>query len=261
MAFITLFAFISSIADIVHGGREIQAGWACVYALIAALGCIAIATIQWKLAKKTKSPLLEVDTKNWLVDGALSIAVAVAFLIAILLTGTRFAYLLPYADPGVVIVLVLLSSPIPAMIIRDNWNQLLGRAPDQMHQEKAREAIASALSPASAASTNIRMQQIGRFTYVQVYVLRDSEIDGGIEGLDRCRDQIAKALEGEFDNLALDVVFTRDRRWIAASVGNSKTPAPDLQVSTLTNSTVSDARDASEGNEKDTSPNDDPSDA
>jgi predicted Co/Zn/Cd cation transporter (cation efflux family) len=221
MAFITLFALVSAIDVAVHGGREVQAGWASIYAAIAAIGCFAIAVTQWVLASKTKSPLLAVDWKNWLVDGLLSIAVAVAFIIAFLLTGTRYAHLLPYADPAVVIVLVLLSLPIPVKIIRDNWNQLVGRAPDRQFQGRAREAVASALSDASVIETKIRMQQIGRFTYVQLYVICGGELDGGLEEFDQCRSAVSEALAGEFDRLALDVVFTRDPHWVAVSVGNA----------------------------------------
>jgi cation diffusion facilitator family transporter len=222
MGFISLFALVSSIADAMHGGREVHAGWASIYAVIAATGCFAIAFAQQKLARRIHSPLIEVDAKNWLVDGLLSIAVAVAFFLAVFLSGTRLAHLLPYADPMVVIVLVLLSLPIPATIIRDNWNQLIGKAPGEALQERAREAAAEALSLEAAAEIKMRMQQIGRYTYVQLYVVCVSEPDGGIAALDRCRDVVKRALSGEFDHLAMDIVFTRDSRWVAVSVGNGE---------------------------------------
>lgn len=219
MAFVTLFALVSAIMVVVEGGREVQAGWASIYAVIAAVGCFAIASSQWVLASKTSSPLLEVDAKNWLVDGVLSLAVAVAFIIAFCLAGTQYAHFLPYADPVVVIVLVLASLPIPAKIVRDNWNQLLGRAPDVTLQERARNAVASAFHDATEVQSNIRIQQIGRFTYVQLYVVCDDEHDWGLGEFDARRTAVAESLASEFEHLAFDVVFTRDPRWIAVSVG------------------------------------------
>jgi predicted Co/Zn/Cd cation transporter (cation efflux family) len=161
MAFISLFAVVSAVIVIVDGGREVSAGWAIVYAGVAATGCFAIALSQSKLAHRTKSPLLKVDTQNWLIDGILSVSVAVAFLIAMLLANSRFAHLMPFTDPAVVIVLVLLSMPVPVKIIRDNWNQLVGKAPDAAIQDQASAAVRSVLHGTKVAETKVRMQQLG----------------------------------------------------------------------------------------------------
>jgi len=220
MAFITIFALVSAVEVAVHGGREIQAGWASVYAGIAAVGCFAIALSQRTLARRTSSPLLEVDSKNWLIDGFMSVAVGVAFVIAVFLQDGSFAHLLPYADPAVVIVLVILSLPIPFKIIRDNWSQMVGRAPDETLQLKARAAVSRVLDTSEEYDTKIRMDQLGRLTYLQIYVVLKEIEDMDVGRLDRCRTEVHDALKDDFDNLALDVIFTRDPRWMAVSVGN-----------------------------------------
>ncbi len=82
--------------------------------------------------------------------------------------------------------------------------------------------IASALHLEVEMDTKIRIQQVGRFTYTQLYVVCRSDPEGGIRSLDCYRDDVAKALAGEFGHLAMDIVFTRDPRWVAVSVGNSE---------------------------------------
>ena len=219
MAFVTIFAFVSAVEIVLHGGREIQAGWASVYAWIAAAGCFTIAIRQRVLARRTGSPLLAVDSKNWLIDGFMSVAVGVAFVVAVILADTSYAHLLPYADPAVVIILVVLSLPISFKIIRDNWNQLLGKAPDDALQKNAREAVAKAFGDSMDFDTKLRMQQIGRFTYLQLYVLCKGGEAANINRLDACRTAVHDALCDEFENLALDVIFTHNPRWIGVSVG------------------------------------------
>jgi cation diffusion facilitator family transporter len=220
MAFVTVFALISAIEVVVHGGRTIQAGWASVYAWVAAGGCFAIAVSQQSLARRTASPLLAVDSKNWLIDGLMSVAVGVAFLVAVFLADSPYDHLLPYADPAVVIVLVILSLPIPFTIIRDNWQQMLGRAPGKAVQEKARAAVEKVLGPSGEYDTKIRLDQLGRLTYLQLYVVIKGQLDPDVSRLDGCRAEVHEALKDEFDKLAIDVIFTRDPRWIAASVGS-----------------------------------------
>jgi len=220
MAFVTIFALVSALEVALHGGRVIQAGWASVYAWIAAAGCFTIAIRQRVLARRTGSPLLAVDSKNWLIDGFMSVAVGVAFVVAVILADTSYAHLLPYADPAVVIILVVLSLPIPFKIIRDNWNQLLGKAPDDALQKNAREAVAKAFGDSMDFDTKLRMQRIGRFTYLQLYVLCKGGEAADINRLDACRTTVHDALCDEFENLALDVIFTHDPRWIGVSVGS-----------------------------------------
>jgi cation diffusion facilitator family transporter len=219
MAFVTIFALVSAVEVALHGGRQIQAGWASVYAWIAAAGCFTIAIRQRMLSRRTASPLLAVDSKNWLIDGLMSVAVGIAFLVAVFLVDTSYAYLLPYADPAVVIILVVLSLPIPFKIIRDNWNQMLGRAPDEALQQKARAAVARVLEASEEYDTKIRMDQLGRLTYLQLYVVVKGSQDPDVSRLDRCRAAVYDALKDDFDNLALDVIFTHDPRWIGVSVG------------------------------------------
>jgi cation diffusion facilitator family transporter len=221
MAFVTIFALISAIDVVVHGGRTVQAGWASIYAWIAASGCFAVALSQRRLSRTTGSPLLAVDSKNWLIDGLMSVAVGVAFLVAVLLADTRYDHLLPYADPVVVIILVILSLPIPFTIIRDNWRQMLGRAPGEAVQLKARAAVEKVLGPSEDYDTKIRLDQLGRLTYLQLYVVIKGSLDPDIERLDGCRTAVHDALIDDFENLALDVIFTRDPRWVGLSVGGS----------------------------------------
>jgi cation diffusion facilitator family transporter len=221
MAFVSIFALVSAVMVAMAGGRTIEVGWAVLYAGVAAVGCFTIAVSQRRLARRTGSPLLEVDYKNWFIDGLLSVAVGIAFVIALFLRDSRHAALLPYVDPAVVIILVALSLPIPAKIIRDNWHQLLGRAPDETLQRRAREAVTEAFGGGKACDPRIRMQQIGRFTYLQIYVLCADDTAADVERMDACRRSVHDALVGEFDNLALDVVFTRDPRWVAVAIGKN----------------------------------------
>lgn len=222
MGVVSLFALVSSVTVALHGGRAIEAGWATLYAILAALGCFAIAIVQRVLSTRTRSPLLQVDANNWLVDGLFSAAVAMAFLIATILEGTKYDRWLPYADPLIVAVLVVISLPVPIMIVRDNWNQLVGKAPPRKIQERANQVVSAVLSDVATVDTNIRMQQWGRLTYLQLYVICEPVLDCDLKELDQTRDQIADAFAKEFDNLALDVVFTQDARWVSASIGIKK---------------------------------------
>lgn len=220
IAFVSLLAAWASIDSILAGGREIQGRMAVVYALIAAVGCLLIAWTQRRLARKTDSPLLEVDSKNWLMDGLISGAVAFGFVVVVLIEGTAWSWLTPYADPAVVLVLVALSLPIPIGIVRTNWSQLLGRAPDTEAQREARRIVAGALEGEAGLELKLRLLEEGRFIYLQIYVIvGDDRVDLTLEEIDLLRERIAQAIWGLPQMVGFDIMFTRDPRWLQQTAG------------------------------------------
>ncbi len=219
IAFVTLFAFISAIGSIFDGGREVEGSMAVVYALIAGIGCLVIAFTLRSIGRRTNSPLLEVDAKNWLMDGLISGAVAVAFGIVVLLKSSSFASWVPYTDPAIVILLVLLTLPIPVQIIRANWNQLLGRAPNLELQNEARQRVDQALASHPGLTPHIRLLETGRHAYVQLYITLGEEAKfETIDDLDRLRSEIHNTVAQGDSTISLDVIFTRDPRWTARSL-------------------------------------------
>jgi predicted Co/Zn/Cd cation transporter (cation efflux family) len=112
---------------------------------------------------------LVAESQAVLLDGLVSIAVA--FLIVVLLRDTRLDWFLPYADPAVVIALGVLSAPIPFQIIRRNWNQLLGRAPNPDVQRGALSRVDAAGAGLPEPAPHLRILETGRLFYLQVYLI------------------------------------------------------------------------------------------
>lgn len=220
IAFVSLLATWASIDSILAGGREIQGRMAVVYALIAAAGCLLIAWSQRRLARKTDSPLLEVDAKNWLMDGLISGAVAVGFVVVVLFEGTPWSWMTPYADPAVVLLLVVLSLPIPIGIVRANWDQLLGRAPDGEAQSTANEIVSGAIAGEEGLDFKLRLLEQGRFIYLQIYVIVQSQRKGmSVKEADGLRERIAAVICELPQMIGYDVIFTTDARWLDQTAG------------------------------------------
>ena len=95
----------------------------------------------------------------------------------------------------VVLLLVALSVPIPIGIIRSNWAQLLGRAPDDEAQRVAHEIVDRALADEHGLDFEIRLLEQGRFIYLQIYLIvgPDRE-DMTVRQTDEVRERIAGAV-------------------------------------------------------------------
>lgn len=221
IAFVTLFAMISAVGIALDGGREIQGSIVVAYALVAAVGCLAIAAAQRRAARVTGSPLLAVDSKNWFIDGAISGAVAVAFFLVVLLGDGPLAAFKPYADPAVVILLSVLTAPIPLQIIRSNWRQLLGSAPNEALRAEAHERVRRALEGVPGVTPRVRMLETGRNIYLQLYLILDEEFsETNIRSLDRLRERIYKKIVEDSPDIGVDIIFTYEARWVRRTISN-----------------------------------------
>jgi len=208
------FAFAGAVDSLLHGGRDIKPGIATLYAVIALTGCLAVGAAQRKAAAKTGSPLLAVDSKNWLIDGLLSGVVLLVFVAALFLSGTRWSAVVPYMDPGLVILLVFGIAFIPLRIVRDNMREILAFAPDIEIQADVRSRVETALEGTPVASSQVRMMKIGRFLYVLNQIIVSPEFrPERVEELDRVRERIATAMEGVEPTPVVDTLFTEDEKW------------------------------------------------
>jgi cation diffusion facilitator family transporter len=208
------FAIAAAVNALLHGGRDLNAGLAVVYAVIALAGCLLVGGVQRRAARRTGSPLVEVDAKNWLVDGVLSGVVAAVFVAALLLERSQYAHWVPYIDPVLVIVVVLAILVVPIRIVREGLREILGFAPPSEVQADVRARIEGAVGEMPTAMVRVNMMKIGRFFYVLNQVVVSPEFRPGRVGeLDGVRARIAKAMEGFEPTPIVDTVFTEDEKW------------------------------------------------
>ncbi len=214
MGFLCLYALYSAITALFQGGRPISSGYALLYAAVAAIGCFAIAFRQQKVSKTTHSPLVEVEAKGWLIDGLLSSAVFVAFIILVFAEKTSWSVYAPYADPLIVIVLVALAAPIPIAVIRSSLRELLLGAPDSDFQNEIRAKLKTATRDLPLEGTILRMVKVGRSFYLQVYlVVPESHKTASVAELDEVRAQIAGQIRQVSPQITIDITFTMDAKW------------------------------------------------
>lgn len=214
LSLVGLFALISAISALFTGGRPISTGGAVVYAGISAVGSFWIAWQLRGMAKGSRSSLVKVDAKNWMIDGVITMAVAIAFLFVELTKGTSIATVAPYADPVIVIVIVLVMVPLPIHTIRDAWQQIIGCRPDSEKMRVIYAAVDEIFKPGDPVTCQIRSLEIGRLVYVQVYVLDPQQWSGNLAQQDQLRSQLYSRLNQQLLGIQMDLIFTQQYQWL-----------------------------------------------
>jgi len=205
------FSLVSAINALLHGGRALNPGWALIYAVVAASGAGILAVTQKRVAKRTGSPLLEVDVKNWKIDSLLSAGVGVAFLAAFLLRESQWAEYLPYVDPMLVIILVAIMIKDPVKIVAEGVGELLAISPEESTQLQVRDEFARQVEDYPVQSFNLRMLKAGRTYYLLAHVVVEAESPiGTIHELDEARREITRGLKKLHPPWEVDIVFVGD---------------------------------------------------
>ena len=213
------FALVSSIDAMIDGGRELSPGMAVIYSVIATTGCIVVFLIQKQYAHKVDSPLLALDIATWKISGVISSAVAIGFITAFLLDRTSYSWIVPYIDPVMVIILILVMIKLPISALKEGIGDLLLGAPPGEMQSKIKEKVSAVLSGFPMERHSVRMVKVGRHIFVNIAILLPQ---GGpvssIEDLDGVRERIEEAVKMLHPAIIADTLFTGDNKRVPESL-------------------------------------------
>ena len=210
---VSIMALAGALQALFSGGRSISAGMAIVYGVFAVSACFLLAIITRIGANRTKSPLIDTDAENWIVNAAISSAVLIAFVGIFFIKGTRFDFLVPYVDPSLVLVVVLISISIPVRMAWQALMELLNRAPAQDVVRRVRQIVQNNVSSLPVEKLFVRVIQPGRTRMVLVHaVLPENFRISGLAELDEIRRKTNAGLINAHPATILDMVFTTDSR-------------------------------------------------
>ncbi|MCS2608627.1 cation diffusion facilitator family transporter [Halomonas dongshanensis] len=217
---VSIFALVDAVAALLSGGRDIDAGLAIVYALFATATCSFTAWTMHKSLGHVRSPLIEADKLNWVVNSIISAAVLAAFCLVLLLKWLDWQTFVPFIDPILVIAVVLLCLGVPVRMATQALQELLNKTPPASIAAPVRDAIAHALADTPTEEIRVRMVRPGRMLYVMVHVVLPEQSEGQeVTQLDQLRERIDQEIRTHHSPMVCDVVFTADRRWAAPSCG------------------------------------------
>jgi predicted Co/Zn/Cd cation transporter (cation efflux family) len=160
------YATVDAVLVIVDGGSDVSASSAVVYGVITAVAALAV----WSAIRgpARRSELLAAEATQWLAGTALSVAVIIAFGVAIVLDRADIGWAGAYVDPVLVIVACAVLVPAPVRMLRTTIVELLEGAPDPEVQKPVRAAVHEVGQEFGLDEPYLRMTKVGRKLYVEV---------------------------------------------------------------------------------------------
>lgn len=214
LTLLCLYAFVNAIKGIFDGGRELDLGWALLYAISVSIFCFILYFKQRRVNKKIKSGLIALDTKSWLMSACISSALLVAFCLYWLLDGTKYEYLNAYTDPVALAILTLILIPIPLKTVISAGKEVLQITPESLDCKMESIMTQLTLEYGFLDYSNYATR-VGRGLFIEIHIIIPENMENsGVTKFDSIRERIADAIGEEGPHRWLTISFTRNPRWL-----------------------------------------------
>ena len=208
------FAFSEAINTLRQGGKVVDLELAILYSSIATVGAFFVGLYLKKVARRIKSGLLELEAVEWMVDSFLSAGILVGFVIAWVMGFTRWAHLIPYVDPVLLILIALLALPAPLKALWNNFKELVDMAPPAEYIRRLDAEMDKALEGLAVRDYEYRLMKSGRSTFMLVHLMvSDNFRITDIAELDIIRDGMEDKILKFDKNIIMEIVFIKNREW------------------------------------------------
>ncbi|GGC68659.1 cytochrome c551 [Hoyosella rhizosphaerae] len=209
-----VYALTVAVMDIIDGGREVNAGWASLYAGAATLGCAGMAMHLHRRQKAVRSDLLRAETTQWLLDTVLSAGVLIGFLVAMVLQARDYNTAAGYVDPAMVAIVCLLFLAMPVKLLAQGFREVMMMAPAAPIEQRVRDSANGVQQRYAFDDMVLRCTKVGGQLVVEVdYVVGAQTTGRTVEVLDEIRQEMTDDLRDLNYELWLSVSFTSDVRW------------------------------------------------
>ncbi|MGX9221971.1 cation transporter (plasmid) [Massilia varians] len=160
---IFIYVAIEAVLAIADGGHPVEYGSVIMFVMISALiSCIA-AGYAWLLSRKTSTPLIKGEVINWSLDAISIIGVAAAIGIAWLLEENGYRSVADFVDPGIALVLTILTIYMPYKLAKESILEILQHSFSSQKSIELKNIVHSELEELPLLVETIIVVKTGRF--------------------------------------------------------------------------------------------------
>lgn len=204
---VTLSVLTSVIEKLLSGGSQINKGQVSLFQLI--LGSISffILLIMKFMSRKVSSSTVKAEILGWKLDVAYSLGMSFAFFIAVKFQNTPLAFLSPYFDQIIAILIMLFMIPETVRMLTKTFRELFLFSPDQETVNMIKKISGEILDDFSFVPVFYDIARTGRKLWVSIYfrVTTDTVSVRDIQAADnRLNEKISQSIPDAFCEIILD---------------------------------------------------------
>lgn len=205
LIFITAQLIVESVQMILDGGHTVNAGVIAAFELAVSAACVIMYLLLNHMNKRYSSPTVKAEIYIWKLDALSTLGVGMAFVIQLILQRTALAWVSPYIDPGIAIIMAAILLKEPISMFWGSIKNLILFAPKKEVVDHVREIAENSLKKHEFDINFLDVIKTGRKIWIEVYILQEDDLIS-IQELKQAHDEIIGELEKEYDNVYLELI-------------------------------------------------------
>lgn len=202
---IDVVLIIDCIHAIVDGGNHVDSSTVAVFELGVSAGCVLIWILLRKMANKYKSPSIKAEMFIWKLDALSTLGVGTAFAINLILVHTPLAWICPYMDPGIAVILAVALAKEPICMIIESLRSLVLFAPADDVFGKIDAMGKEILGQFGCEVTFTDVIKTGRKFWIQIFFTHEKKsLDIG--ALKLTQEKLTSQFNEQFDNVDISLI-------------------------------------------------------
>lgn len=202
---VMMVLIMNNVQIMMNGGNEINHMQVSMFETILTFFSACILFILMRINKKVTSPTVDVEIYGWKIDVYSSVAVSIAFFLSSFLVNTPLAFLSPYFDQIVAIVLAIGMMKEPIEMIGESFRSLMLLCPDEDVVQQIKEISSSVLNNYPYDPVFYDITTTGRKLWISIYFTTKVDSMSYTE-LEVANRELKLALTKKFEDCFVELV-------------------------------------------------------
>lgn len=189
-----------------NGGNIVNDKMVSIFQFFQALACAFIFLIVKQLNKKCSSPTVETELLEWRLDIWYSGGMSIAFFLGSFLEKTPLAFIYPYFDQLVAVVIICMVLPTNIKILIKAIRDLFLFSPEEDTVNNVKDICDDLMREHGFVPVFYNITRTGRHLWVSVY-FRIHEDSLFVNRLYDMNELVQKALDDKIENCTSELIF------------------------------------------------------
>jgi predicted Co/Zn/Cd cation transporter (cation efflux family) len=208
------YAVVGGIQEIVAGGREIDAGWAVLYGVVATAVGVGVSLVLRRMSRGA-ADIVRAEAAEWMGDALLSIGTLAGFGVALGLQLAGRDDLARYVDPAMIVLTSAIYLRIPVRLFAEGLREVLTMSAGPALREQVTALVGDVAREWTLAEPAVRLSKVGARLDVDImFLVGAASTARAVEQFDRVRAELEDRLLRTGLEPSLSVGFTADPRWL-----------------------------------------------
>lgn len=175
MLSVTVGVSADVIESALSGGNPVNNAQVSIFQCLLGIASIIIFVFMKKLSKNLSSPTITTELLGWKLDILYSLGMSLAFFIAMYLKHTPFAFIAPYFDQIIAVLVMIFMLPESIKVLWGSIKELFLFSPEESIVDEIKELCNPVLNKYQFLPVFYDITKTGRHLWVSIYFQIESE--------------------------------------------------------------------------------------